>query len=200
MEINVINSFYDPILYAAKTSNVNAPERLMTDIFKNYTSYFKRVANNYNLITHYIQGAPRPEVLSYELYGNTQLYWALTMANDVYDPYHDWIKSQEACYQAVLQQYPDPENTIAYHVDARGEKYYNLTWYQDEPGVWYDRGDKNRQHPQHKGALAAVSIYEAALHENEKKREIKIISPSDIDSFISDLIAEMERNTNETTI
>lgn len=52
----MINSFYDPVAYSAKTVNVNAPERLMTNIFKTYTSYFKKVAANYNLITYYIQG------------------------------------------------------------------------------------------------------------------------------------------------
>lgn len=189
----MINSFYDPIVYAAKTVNVNAPDRLMTDIFKNYTAYFKKVANNYNIITHYIQGSPRPEVLSYELYGNTQLYWLLLMANDIYDPYHGWIKSQEACYQSVKSKSPNPEDTIAYHVDIKGEKYYNLIQYTPG-GQWFDKGDLNREYPQYSGSLAAVSEYEAALYENEKKREIKIIAPSDIDSFISDLIDEMERN------
>lgn len=196
----MINSFYDPVVYAAKTVNVNAPERLMTNIFKNYTAYFKKVASNYNLVTYYIQGAPRPEVLSYELYNNTQLYWALTMANDVYDPFHDWIKSQEACYSSVAQIYSNPEAVIMYHVDRKGERYYNLIQYDDEPGIWYDKGDKNRSFKQFKGELAAVNAYEDALMENEKKREIKIISPTDIDNFISDLIKEMERNLHETTV
>lgn len=190
----MLNSFYDPIYYAAKTVNVNAPERLMTNIFKDYTSYFKKVAANYNLITHYIQGAPRPETLSYDLYKNTQYYWALLMANDCYDPYHDWIKTQSAVYASVAQQYTDPETVIVHFVDIKGERYYNLIQYDDEPGIWYDKGDKNRLHAQYKGALAPVTAYEAALNDNEKKREIKIIAPTDIDNFISDLIKEMERN------
>lgn len=194
----MINSFYDPIVYAAKTLNPNAKEVLMTNVFKNYTSYFKKVAANYNLITHYIQGAPRPEMLSYDLYNNTQLYWALTMANDVFDPFHDWIKTQDACYQSVKQKYANPED-VAYHVDRKGERYYNLMWYEDEPGVWYDEGDKNRQFPQYKGDLAAVSLYEDALIENEKKREIKIIAPGDIDRFVADLIKEMEKNIETTS-
>lgn len=200
MEIVVINSYFDPVTYAAKTVNSNAPERLMTNIFKNYTAYFKNVASKYNLITYYIQGAPRPEALSYELYNNTQLYWALTMANDCYDPYHDWIKTQEACYESVAQIYDRPEEVIVYHVDIRGERYYNLIEYDDEPGVWYDKGDRNRKYPQFKGTLAPVNAYEDALSENEKKREIKIISPTDIDNFIADLIKEMEKSLNETTI
>lgn len=200
METVVIISFYDPIEYTASTISKNAPTKLMADIFKNYTAYFKKVAKKYNLTTYYIQGAPRPETLSYELYNNTQFYWALTMANDVYDPYHDWIKTQEACYQSVSQIYPNPEQVIMYHTDVKGEKYYNLIQYSDEPGIWYDKGDKNRQFPQFKGSLAAVNAYEDALIENERKREIKIISPSDIDNFISDLIDELERNLDATSV
>lgn len=194
----VINSFYDPIVYTAKTINVKSSGKLMADIFRNYTNYFKQVAKKYNLITYYIQGSPRPEQLSYELYNNTQLYWLLTMANDVYDPYHDWIKTQEACYESVAQKYPDPENLIAYHLDINGEKYYNLTWYEDEPNVWYDIGDKNRQYPQFKGFLSAVSLYEQAILENEKMREIKIIAPGDVNDFVSDLIALLEKNDATT--
>lgn len=194
----MIISFFDPISYAAKTVNVNASPVTMANIFKNYTGYFKTVAANYNLITHYIQGSPRPEQLAYELYGNTQLYWALMMANDVYDPYHGWIKSQDAVFQSVAQQFENPYE-VAYHVDERGERYYNLTWYQDEPGVWYDKGDRNRTYPQFKGSLAAVNQFEAALSDNEKLREIKIIATADIDAFIADLIKEMEKNIETTS-
>ena len=190
----MIISFFDPIEYYAKTIDVNSSNILMADIFKNYASYFKKVAKKYNLITYYIKGAPRPEVLSYEIYNNTQLYWTLLMANDIYDPFHDWIKSQDACYSSVSKIYKDADNVVVYHRDIKGERYYNLIQYDDEPNVWYDKGDKKRKYPQFKGALAAVSAYEDALNENEKRRMIKIISPADMDNFLSDLIKEMEKN------
>lgn len=194
----MIFTFYDPIEYTAKTVSKNAQTMLLTNIFKNYGGYFKHVAAKYNLITYYIQGAPRPEHLSYQLYQNTQYYWVLLMANAVYDPFRDWIKSQQEVYDSVDQQYTNPESVIMYHKDLKGERYYNLIQYDDEPGVWYDKGDKNRLYPQYKGELGAVNAYEDALVENERKREIKIISPADIDKFISDFIAELERNDAAT--
>lgn len=188
-------SFYNPILYKAKTVSNAAPSILMTNTFRNYKRYFDHVASNYNLTTYYIQGAPRPEALAYSLYGNTQLYWALLMANNVYDPYHDWIKSQEACYESVSQEYDDPETVIMYHVDIKGEKYYNLIEDTENRGWWYDKGDTEHMHVQFRGALAAVNAYEASILENEAKRKIRVIAASDIDSFVSDLIKEMERNS-----
>lgn len=187
-------SFYDPVEYAAKTVNKTAPKILMTQIFRDYKEYFDRVITNYTLITHYIKGAPRPETLSNTLYGNTQLYWVLLMCNDIYDPFHDWIKPQEACYASVDQQYENAESMIAYHVDRNGQKYYNLVQGTESQDVWFDKGDTYQRHPQYTGALAAVSMYEAAILENEKRRAIKIVAPADIDNFLSDFIREMERN------
>lgn len=188
----MIFSFYNPIQYTASTITPNASPVLMTQIFKNYESYFRTVLKRYRLTSYYIQGAPRPEELSNELYGNPQLYWVLLMCNNIYDPFHGWIKSQEAVYESVRQQHPTPG--ISYHKDLKGEKYYNLTEKPGEPGVWYDIGDKYFEKPQYYGALAAVSWAEDAILQNEQKRRIKIISPSDIDNFIADLIKEMERN------
>lgn len=190
----MLQSFFDPVEYSAKTVSKNSPIVLMTDIFRNYKGYFNRVATNYKLTTYYIQGSPRPEALSNMLYGNPQLYWVLLMANDVFDPFHGWIKSQQACYESVAQEYPDPEDQIAYHINIRGEQFYNLVQSIDRPNEWFDKGDINQKFPQYVGTLAPVSIYESAILDNEKRRQIKIINPSDIDNFISDLIREMERS------
>lgn len=187
-------SFYDPVYYSAKRTNKNAPNVLMTNIFRNYKKYFDRVAKNYNLTTYYIQGAPRPESLAYSIYNNTQLYWVLLFANDVYDPYHDWIKSQEACYDSVSQEYENPETVIMYHVNIKGEKYYNMVEYPLGSGWWYDKGDRNMLHVQYQGALAPVSAYEDAILKNEEKRKIRIVNPSDIEQFIAEFINEMEKN------
>lgn len=188
-------SYFNPIYYSAKTVSKTASPVLMTDIFRNYKKYFDRVASNYNLTTYFIKGAPRPEALAYSIYNNTQLYWVLLMANNIFDPYHDWIKTQEACYASIAQEYPDPETVIMYHVDIKGEKYYNLVEDPANPGWWYDKGDIPRMHVQFRGALAAVNAYEASILENEVKRKIRIVAPTDIENFIADLIKEMERNS-----
>ena len=172
-------TFFDPIEYAAKTVNKNAPTIPMTDIFRNYKDYFKRALAGYRLRTYYIKGSPRPEELANAIYGNPQLYWVLLMCNDNYDPYYGWITSQEAAYQASIQKYKNVGgDQIVYHVNENGEKFYNLVSYDDNPYVWYD----------------AVDTYEAAVLENEKLRQIKIIAKSDINSFMNDLIRIMEKS------
>lgn len=193
----MILSFFDAIEYTAKTVNINSKTVTLTDIFKNYHGYFNQVAINYQLKTYFIQGAPRPEELSYQLYGNTQYYWVLLMVNNVYDPYHGWIKNQESSYQSAIQKYentPQGPEQVLYHIDINGEKYYNLVEDPKTPEVWYDKGDTEMLYPQYKGALAAVDVYEDAIRRNEALREIKIIDPRDIESFISALIKLMEKS------
>ncbi|WJZ28046.1 baseplate wedge subunit [Serratia phage 92A1] len=179
-------SFFDPISYQNVTT---------TDIFRNYRGYFNRVAAKFKIKTYYITGAPRPEKLAYDLYGNTQLYWILLMLNNNYDPFWGWIQNQEACYQGSIQRYKDigGENQVVYHVDEKGEKYWNLTNYPEAPEIWYDKGDKNKLYVQFIGPLAAVDTLEASILDNEERRQIKIIDPNDMPQFISSFIREMEK-------
>ncbi|BBC78217.1 baseplate wedge subunit [Escherichia phage EcS1] len=190
----MIFSFFDPVSYQAKTVDVNAPVVKLTDIYRDYQTYFNRVIAKFKLKTYYISGAPRPEELANILYGNTQLYWVLLMCNANFDPFHGWITSQEAAYQSAIQRYQDVGGEqVLYHIDALGELWYNLVEDPANPGNWYDKGDKLMRYRQYQGPLAAVDTYEDAIRKNEHAREIKIIDPNDIESFLSGLIREMEK-------
>lgn len=191
----MIFSYFDPISYTAKTINPSSSSISMTDIFKNYREYFNRVIVNFQLKTYYISGSPRPEELSYILYNNSQYYWVLLMVNNIYDPYHGWVESQNSSYESSTQRYADVGGEhVLYHIDENGDKYWNLTEFPSNSSVWYDKGDEEHLYPQYYGALAAVDTYEDAIRRNEEKRQIKIIDPGDMDSFISALIKEMEKS------
>ncbi|QPI13964.1 baseplate wedge subunit [Serratia phage 4S] len=179
-------SFFDPITYQGKTT---------TDIYRNYRAYFDRALAGFKIKTYYIVGSPRPEMLANELYGNTQLYWVLLMLNNTYDPFWGWIQNQEACYQYAIQKYSEVggENQVIYHVDSKGEKYYNLTNYEDAPDIWYDKGDKNKLYPQFVGSLAPITPLEDQVLQNEERRQIKIIDPNDMPQFINTFVREMEK-------
>ncbi|UQJ95067.1 baseplate wedge subunit [Klebsiella phage CPRSA] len=101
---------------------------------------------------------------------------------------------QEAAYQCAIQRYSEVGGEqVLYHVDENNNKYYNLVEDPNNPGHWYDKGDKPMLYLQYQGVLAPVDIYEDAVLQNEAKRTIKIISPSDIQAFLNDFIKEMEK-------
>lgn len=187
-------SFFDPITYQAKTLKDGSKPVELTDIYRNYAGYFKRVAVNYSLRSYFVQGSPRPEELAYRIYGNTQLYWVFLFCNNIYDPYYGWITNQEAAYNASEQRYRFAGgNQTIYHVNENDEIFYNLVEFPEGSQVYYDKGDKIHKFPQYTGPLAAVDAYEAAINDNEALREIKIIDPNEMDQFITDLIREMEQ-------
>lgn len=188
-------SFFDPINYTAATVNKNASSVQLTDIFRNYHSYFKAVAARYKLKTYFINGSPRPEELANTLYGNSQLYWVLLMCNNNYDPFYGWMTGQEASYAAAVQKYQYVGgDQVLYHIDSKGEIFYNLVEDPNNPGTWYDKGDTAMKYPQFNGALGAVDIYDDAARKAEIQRAIKIIDPNDIESFITALIREMDKD------
>lgn len=192
----MIFSYFDPVEYTASTINkgTKATSTTITEIFRDYKGYFDRTVVNFTLQSYYIQGAPRPEYLSYQLYGNSQFYWVLLMCNNVYDPFNGWIKSEQAVFDAADQAYQNiGGEQVLYHKNAKGDKYYNLEEYPTGSQVWYDKGDDTRQYPQYNGALIPVDIYQDFSDKNEELRQIKIISPDDIESFISSLLREMEK-------
>lgn len=178
-------SFFQPTEYKGK---------VIADVFHNYRSYFNAIISDYTIITYYIQGSPRPEQLAHEIYGNQQLYWVLLMLNDIYDPFHDWVKDQESVYQSQIQKYSEiGGNQVLYHMDKDGNKYWNLTEYPKGSGNWYDKGDIHHRHLQFQGGLSAVDIYEDGILKNEEKRKIKIIEPTQIKKFLNAFVREMEK-------
>lgn len=169
---------------------------LTTDIYRDYRFYFNRVIRNYKPRTYQMTGSLRPEQLSELLYGNQEYYWVLTMLNNIYDPFYGWITDQETAYQCAIQQYSlVGGEQILYHIDAKKNRYYNLVEDPNNSSHWYDKGDKNMLHLQYQGTLVPVDIYENAVMQNEAKRTIKIINPSDIQSFMNDFIKEMQKAT-----
>jgi hypothetical protein len=62
-----------------------------------------------------LSGSPRPDQLSYDLYGTTDHAWAILGINNVIDPYYDWIKDDEELHEYVLRKYSTSEtDTLLY--------------------------------------------------------------------------------------
>lgn len=157
------------------------------DIFRNYRSYINQATKDLVLRDFLIEGNDRPELLSYKLYGDSQYYWVLLMLNDNYDPFHGWIKSQDAVHQSSNYAYDKigGVNQIAYHVNDAGKRYYNLYEDPENPRHWYDKIDKSKKHLQYQGVLVPITIIEDELSKNEEKRTIKIITSGDLSAFLS---------------
>lgn len=176
----MIFSTFEPIMYQNKPT---------TDIFHNYRAYVQQATKDLILRDYLIESSDRPELISWKLYDDSQYYWVLLMLNDNYDPFHGWIKSQDAVHSSSDYKYEQVGgvNQIAYHINEKGKKFYNLYEDPNNPRHWYDKIDHQRQFLQYRGTLVPVTIIEDELSQNEDKRTIKIIAPGDLNAFISSI-------------
>lgn len=169
----------------------------VVDIIRDYRSYIDRVVQNYTLMDFTIVGDPTPEYTAYQLYGNPNLYWIFLYLNSwIVDPFHGWVKSQDAVFETAKQKYSKMGGIeqVLYHMDHNFETYYDLVEYPENSEIWYHKGDKKHSSIQHVGYLHPVSVYEHEEMENDKKRVIKIIKQSDINSFLNALGREIDRS------
>lgn len=159
----------------------------MANIFKNYSRYVKQAAKDLILRDYLIEGSDRPELVSWKLYDEPQYYFVLLILNDIYDPYHDWVKTQDAVHLYTQYKYKDVKdiNSVAYHMDYQGNKYYNLYQDPDNPRLWYDLSDNQKRYLQYNGTLVPITIIEDELSKNEDRRTIKIINPNDMNAFLT---------------
>lgn len=180
-------NYFPPIMYnGAPTAN----------IFKPHGDYFADIISRFVIRKYILSGSPRPEQVSFDIYGDTKYYWILLMLNDIYDPFYDWICPEEIVHQYTIKKYAnfdDKEGTVLYHVDDNGEMYFRMTEFPIQSGVWYDQGDILHRYPQHVGTLVPVTAIEHELSVNESRRTINVLNPTDLGRFMDEYTRMMEK-------
>lgn len=170
------------------------------DIFHNFDRFYKNIESNYIMKEYAIRGAPRPELLSHMIYGSTEYYWVLLLVNKMYDPFYDWIISEQAVHDYSTQKYQNVGgiHKVAYYVNDVGEKFWNVVEDPLHPNMWYDKFDVLKKYLQYHGALVPITNLEHELNENERKRVINIVPPSEIKRFVGDIRRQMEAIRDST--
>lgn len=118
-----------------------------------------------------IDGDDTPEIIAERIYGNPTLHWVLMLVNEKYDYLEDW---------------PMPEWKLSEYVEAKYgvgnanqiHKIYGRDHYETPEGRIVDSN--------HDMAIP-VTNEEYERRVNDSKRTIKIVSPSLINNFITDL-------------
>lgn len=183
-------NFFSPIKYNGV---------LMADMFRPYGSYFDDIISKFILRKYVLTGSPRPEHVSTELYGDPKYFWIILLTNKIYDPFHDWIKSEEAVHQSTIQKYKNYKNgvdEILYHMNDKAEMFFRLVEHPEDSGLWYDEGDKEHKYLQYKGTLVPITAIEHELSVNESRRIIDIIAPNDLSRFLDEYSRMMEKIRN----
>lgn len=137
-----------------------------------------------------IVGAPRPEMLSYMIYGSTDYEWALLLVNGVIDPWYGWLKEDEVVRAYAAKKYKNfgGPNGVHHYLDPQtGEEYFNIVRPDPLVNKWYNVLDIDKVAVQFEGQLIPITNVEYEMDENEKLRKIAIIPPNEIRAFVETL-------------
>ena len=152
--------------------------KLNDDIFSNAV-FFNQYA---------IEDGERPDTLADKIYGDPFYDWVILLTNNMVNAQYDWPMTNYELYKVLESEYEDPYGTIHhYETDEIGqfaaglrvdEQFYNSTHKINIDGTVVTKNGNEICRP--------VTIAEWFTDENEKKREIYLLKPSYIQSFVDD--------------
>ena len=153
--------------------------KINEDVFQ-YAVFFKQYT---------IVDGERPETLAEKAYGDQFLDWVILLTNNMVNAQYDWPRSNYEMYKIVEEEFDDPYSEINHyeiretigqyqaglHVD---EAFYNGTHKVNINGTVTTKNGNEIASP--------VTVAEYYQAENEKKRQIYLLKPRYLDSFVAD--------------
>ena len=127
-----------------------------------------------------VKDGETPEMIAHRYYGDVNLHWVVLVANDIVDYYEEWPMSVQRFEQFVFDKYDNPQ----------GIHHYEITQTSGDTSVTIDVGMNITDYP----SATAISNYQYEDKLQEKKRQIRLITPEYIDDFVK----EFERKMNES--
>ena len=162
-------SMFPNILYDAKG---NGNSTVMKDIFRRVK--IKSISNIVGFDYYDVQDGEAPEIIAHKYYGDVGLHWAVLIANDIVDYYHQWPMSMQTFEQYVTEKYTNP---AAIH-------HYEVTATSGDTTTVIDVGMNVTDYE----SATAVSNYQYEQKLNDEKAKIRLIQPR----FIKDFVKEFE--------
>ena len=131
----------------------------------------------------------RPDTLALDAYGNQFYDWVILLTNNLVNAQYDWPMNNYELYRVLEEEYDDPYSEIN-HYEIKE------TIGQYQAGLHVDETFYNGQHKLNINGTVSlkngneiaspVTVAEYYQAENEKKREIYLLKPRYLDSFVDD--------------
>jgi len=154
---------------------------LVTDLFKRFT-ISEELLQNAAFYEHYIvQEGETPEILAARFYGSSRYAWVLLLANNIRNPYYDWVLSDQELYAYVQRKYGVGKEYAIHHYEAAGDA-------EIEDGTWVTQNFANK---------VSVSNLQHETNVNEAKRKIKVLMPNAVNR-LDVALKEYFKTTNPT--
>ena len=141
---------------------------LITDLLRRVNLRSNVAANTLVFDEYNVADGESPDIVAAKYYGNSMYHWVVVTVNNVKSHY-DWPLDQVALSQYVIDKYDNPDGTHHHEVSASsGDTTRKLTVSSDTAGA------------------VAVTNYEYEQRLEDQKRQIKLLSPQYLSTFMNE--------------
>jgi len=158
-------------------------------------NFFRRYKINDNIFSnavifnkYTIEDGDTPDSLANKAYDNPFYDWIILLTNNMVNAQYDWPLNNYEIYKVLESEYDDPYGTIHHYETYEigqyveglrvDETFYNSTQKLNINGSIVTKNGNEICRP--------VTIAEWFTSENEKKREIYLLKPTYVQSFVDD--------------
>lgn len=141
---------------------------------------------------YFIKDGERPDTIAYDYYADSGLDWTILIINNIKNVYEDWPMTSIGLNEYVLKKYQNPGGI--HHYETLQQVYNNNVIMESGIAV----GESFRFTTPTGVTLSAsqsrvpVSNYEYEAEKNEERRQIYLLKPSFIPSFVEIFEKEMK--------
>ncbi len=145
-----------------------------------YATFFKKYT---------IRDGERPETVAEKIYGNQFYDWVILLTNNMVNAQYDWPRSNYEMYKIVEEEFDDPYSEISHYEIKETIGHYQAGLRVDK--TFYDGTHKlnidgSVQIKNGNEIASPITVAEYYQNENEKKREIYLLKPRYLESFVKD--------------
>lgn len=158
----------------------------VTNILSAFILRRVKIENAFVFQNVHLDSSSTPEVLSLKLYREVEHYISILIANDVVNPYKDWLLDFDVVDAYTKKKYVDGSEGIHHFFNITKDRRCDDWDSEKYMAMW-------KVNPQSLPAhIRPVTNLEFEIGENEKFREIRVIHPRFINQFTQDLQKVLE--------
>ena len=165
-------------------SGVNGNTIEVTDIFRRVKARNK-IADNVTMLDKYdVKEGEKPEDIAYKVYGDADYFWIVTLDNNIVNRYYDWPLDSFSFQEYIKDKYSNPDGIHHYEVTQSSGKQSG-----EGPADYTHKIEVNSTHP----GAQSVSNRQYEEREQDKKRQIRVLSPQYLAAFEDEFVNLIRR-------
>ena len=172
------NVFDSRVNQTQKLTNILVRNKIRQDVLDNANLYYP----------YYVEENERPDIVSYNYYGDTKYTWIIFFGNEIIDPYFQWPLDTQQFEKFIINKYGSIESakTTTHHYErimrtaTSTAPEYVIEISED----YYNTSEASRIIPTDQ--KREVSNFDYELTQNNNKRKINLIADDYVNQIFED--------------